>query len=319
MKHYLPSVIILLAMAASALAMPTMMTNVHGADPTAKNHEALIKELKLTDKDAKPVRQVLTEYRKDLALWAAKNGPEMAACQAQMKKYHQMRDPKVLIAVKAAMKRLSELSKEQVAKREAMLVKLKSVMTKEQFAIAADKLRPRKAPRGMGYQDRFHLLGKMNLTKEQLAKIRFTAEEAMKPPADGSPRKGDPMQLAWKEIVDKILTEENRTQLKVLKQKSEHRKMVLGILKSVKLTPEQSKKIDALWDKAYAEAGKKPKNKFSIYQAAQIEAIDKILTEVQRKHIAEMKKNPHAGGMRTKRPTAPISMPPVRVHVEEKK
>jgi hypothetical protein len=310
MKHYLPSVIILLAMAASAMAMPTMKSNIHGASPTAKNHEALIKDLKLTDKEAKPVRQVLTEYRKDLALWAAKNGPEMAACQAQMKKYHQMRDPKVLIAVKAAMKRLGELSKEQVDKREAMLVKLKGVMTKEKFAIAADRLRPRKAPRGMGYQDRFHLLGKMNLTKEQLTKIRSTAEAAMKPPADGSPRKGDPMQLAWKEIVDKILTEENRTQLKGLKQKAEHRKMVLGILKRVKLTPEQSKKIDVLWDKTYANAAKSPKGKFAIYEAARGEAMEKILTEKQRKQIAELQKNPHAGGMRTKTPTIP--MPPVR-------
>ena len=106
------------------MAMPSMMPKANGANPTAKNHEKLIKDLKLTDKEAAPVRKILAEYRKDLALWAAKNGPEMAACQAQMKKYHRMRDPKVMAQIRTAMNRLSELSKEQVAKREEMLVKL---------------------------------------------------------------------------------------------------------------------------------------------------------------------------------------------------
>ena len=319
MKNYLPISIILIVMVASATAMPTMKFGVQGAEPTAKNHEKLIKNLKLTDKEAQPVRNILAEYRKDLAQWAAKNGPEMAACQAQMKKYHQMRDPKVMVAIRAAMKRLGELSKEQVDKREAMLVKLKGVMTKEQFAQAADALRPRRRPRGQGFQERFHLLGKMKLTKEQLTKIKAAAEGAMKPPADGSPRKGDPMQLAWKKIVDEILTKENREELQVLMQKTGHRKMVLGILKMVKLTPEQSKKVDDLWDKAYKDAKKNPKNKFDIYKSARGQVVDKVLTEEQRKQIAKMERNPHSGGMGTRKMPMPIPMPPARVHVEDQK
>jgi len=296
-------------MTASAAAMPTMAPRATGADPTAKNHEKLIKDLKLTDKEAEPVRKILAEYRKDLAQWAGKNGPEIAACQKTMKKYHQMRDPKVMAEIRTAMKRLGELSKEQVDMREAMLVKLKGAMTREKYAYAADALRPRKKPRGQGYQERFHLLGKMNLTKEQLAKIKSLAETAMKPPADGSPRKGDPMQDAWKKIVDEVLTAENRKQLQQLMQKAGHRKMVLGILNSVKLTPEQSKKVNDLWEKAYANAAKAPKSKFNIYQAARAEAIEKILTEEQRKQILKMQSSPHGGTMGSK---APIPMPPVR-------
>ena len=318
MKNYLPIAIILIVMAASATAMPTMKFGAQGAEPTAKNHEKLIADLKLTKKEAEPVRKILAEYRKDLAQWAAKNGPEMAACQAQMKKYHQMRDPKVMVAIRAAMKRLGELSKERVGKREAMLVKLKGVMTKEQFAHAADALRPRRSPRGQGFQERFHLLGKMKLTKEQLTKIKATAEAAMKPPADGSPRKGNPMELAWKKIVDDILTKENREELQVLTQKAAHRKMVLGILKSVRLTPEQSKKVDALWDKAYEDAKKSPKSKFDIYKSARAQAMDKILTEEQRKQLAKMENNPHRGGMGIKNMPKPIPMPPAHAHTPEK-
>ena len=296
-----------------------MKFGARGADPTAKNHEKLIADLKLTKKEAEPVRKILAEYRKDLAQWAAKNGPEIAACQAQMKKYHQMRDPKVMAAIRVAMKRLAELGKEQVGKREAMLVKLKGVLTREQYAQAADVLRPRQRPRGQGFQDRFHLLGQMKLTKEQLTRTKAIAEAAMKPPADGSPRKGNPMQLAWDKIVDKVLTAENRKELGVLMQKAGHRKMVLGILKSVKLTSEQSKKVDAIWEKAYEDAGKNPKSKFNIYQQARAQAIEKVLTEEQRKQIMKMQKSPHGGGMGTRKMPMPIPMPPARVHVEEKK
>jgi len=319
MKTYLPSSIILIVMAASAMAMPTMKSGGLGAGPTVKNHEKLIAKLKLTEKEAEPVRKILAEYRKGLAQWAAKHGPEMVACQAQMKKYHQMRNPKVMVAIRAAMKRLGELSKERVDKREAMLVKLKGVMTKEQFAQAADALRPRQGPRGRGFQERFHLMGKMNLTKEQLTKIRTTAEAAMKPPADGSPRKGNPMELAWKKIVAEILTKENRKELEHLTRKAAHRKMVLGILKTVRLTPEQSKKVDAIWDKAYEDAKKSPRSKFDIYKSARTQALDKILTEEQRKQIENMERNPHRGRMGIKNMPKPIPMPPAHTHSKEKK
>jgi len=160
-------------MSASATAMPPMMSGGGSTGPSAKAHEKLIAKLKLTKKEAEPVRKILSDYREDLVQWAVKHGPEMAACRAQMKKYHQMRDRKVMIAIRAAMKRLGELSKEQVGMREAMIAKLKGVMTKEKFAYAADGLRPRPRPRprGQKIQEKFALLGKVKLTKEQLAKI----------------------------------------------------------------------------------------------------------------------------------------------------
>jgi hypothetical protein len=308
MKTYITSSIILILTAASAMAMPTMMPRATGADPTAKNHEKLIKDLKLTDAEAEPTRKILADYRKDLAEWAAKNGPEIAACQANMKKYHQMRDAKVVAAIRKSMKRLGELNKEQVDKREAMLVKLKGVLPKEKYAQAADALRPRKRPRGQGFQERFHQLGKMKLTDGQLAKIKSLTEAAMKPTPDGSPRKGSPMQEAWKKIVDEVLTADNRTQLQDLMRKSGHRKMVLGVLNSVKLTADQSKQVNALWDKAYASAKSHPKSKFDIYRGARSHAIDKILTAEQRKFLMKMQAKPHGGSMGSK---MPIPMPPV--------
>lgn len=74
LKKHLPSSIILIIMAASATAMPTMKSGDGGAAPTAKNHEKLISNLKLTDKEAQPARKILVEYRKDPARWAAKHG-----------------------------------------------------------------------------------------------------------------------------------------------------------------------------------------------------------------------------------------------------
>ncbi|MDP6360963.1 MAG: hypothetical protein QF473_37975 [Planctomycetota bacterium] len=306
-------------MAASATANPTMMSGGRSTGPSAKAHEKLIAKLKLTKKEAEPVRKILSDYRKDLVQWAVKHGPEMAACRAQMKKYHQMRDRKVMIAIRAAMKRLGELSKEQVSMREAMIAKLKGVMTKEKFAYAADGLRPRPRPRGQKIQERFALLGKLKLTKEQLARIRAVSEAEMKPPADGSPRKANPMELAWKKIDSGILTKENRKELQGLVKKAGHRDMVLGILKRVKLTPEQLKKVNDLWDKAYEDAKKNPKKKFIIYENAQNLAVEKVLTEEQRKQMAKMERSPHGGKMGTKMPGPKITMPPARPHVKEKK
>lgn len=318
MKNYLLSSIILIVMAVSATAMPPMMSGGGSTQPTAKAHEKLIAKLKLTKKEAEPVRKVLSDYRKDLVQWAVKHGPEMAACRAQMKKYHQMRDRKVMIAIRAAMKRLGELSKEQVGMREAMIAKLKGVMTKEKFAYAADGLRPRPSPRGKNIQEKFMLLGQMKLTKEQLAKIRAASEAEMKPPADGSPRKTNPMELAWKKIDSEILTKENQKELQGLIKKEGHRKMVLGVLTGLRLTPEQSKKVDTLWDKAYEDAKKNPKKKFIIYENAQKQVLEKILTEEQRKQMEKMEKSPHGGKMGTKM-KMPIKIPDTHTHPKEKK
>ena len=57
-----------------------------------------------------------------------------------------------------------------------MLVKLKGVMTREQFAIAADKLRPFPPHQTQGFREKFGLLGGLNLTKEQLDKIQATSK-----------------------------------------------------------------------------------------------------------------------------------------------
>ncbi|MDP6544019.1 MAG: hypothetical protein QGH60_08520 [Phycisphaerae bacterium] len=317
MKNYLLSLIILIVMAASATAMPTMKSAGGNTEPTAKNHEKLIADLKLSKKEAEPVRKILSEYRKDLVQWAVKHGPEMVACRAQMKKYHQMRDPKVMKAIRAAMKRLGELSKERVGIREAMIVKLKGVMTREQFAIAADALRPFLRTQTQGFREKFSLLGGVNLTKEQLEKIRATSAAEMKPPPDGSPRKGNPMELAWNKIVKEVLTKENHKELADLIKKSAHQKMVMDFVKSVRLTPEQTKKISTVWDKAYADAKKSPKSKFDIYNAARTEAMEKILTKKQLKQIEAREKNPHGGKMGTKVPGIP--MPPARPHTPKKK
>jgi hypothetical protein len=77
----------------------------------------------------------------------------------------------------------------------------------------------------------------------------------------------------------------------------------------MKLTPEQSKKVDDLWDKSYADAQKNPKSKFNIYRAARSNAIEKILTEEQRKQVMKMQSNPHGGKMGSK---TTIPMPPIR-------
>jgi hypothetical protein len=335
MKTYLPSLLILTVMAASAAAMPpgmkpasgssmmSMKMGSMGAAPTAKSHEKLIADLKLTDKETEPVRKILAQYRKELAKWAAKNGPELAACQASMKKYHKMRDPKVMVEIRKAMARQAELKKEKTDMREAMLVKLKGAMTKEQFAQAAGALRPLRAPRGKGFQERYHVLGKMGFSKEKMDRVIAITKEAMKPPADGSPRKGNPMDEAWTKILKEVMTEKDREKFKDLEVKAKRRKMVLGFLDRIELTEEQSKQVDAIWDKAHEDAKKAPKTgQFEIYRKAMTDITEKVITKEQKDQLSKKPSGRPSGGMMGHKPKPkpkPIKIPDGHTHAKDKK
>ena len=279
-------------------------------------HQRLVAELKLTDAQDKPVREALAAYRRDDAAWLARNAPEVQRLREQMGKYHTARDAETIKAVKAAMGRLAKLKQEQAAIQTALLDRLKALLAEQQFAQARAAIAPRTKPRTPS--NKFHYLGKLGLTKDQLAKIKTIMEEA-RPAAGKPPAMGDLMKVAWARIVKEVLAEKDRVQLVGLIREASHRRMVMAMFGNVQLTKEQAVKIDSIWAKAYQAAAKEPGKRFDIYSAAQQEAIRNVLTNAQREQLPKAQaRNPIPMGHPPRHPTTapartprPPPLPPV--------
>ncbi len=284
------------------------------ANPLQQTHEKLAASLKLTDAKDKPGREALADFRRGRAAWLETNGPEIKRLQKQLGKYHQARDAKAAKAAKDAMARLGKLRAERTMLQRTLMGRLKKLLTAEQYAKADAGLNPastRKAP-----PNRFHYLGQLGLTKKQLAQTKAIMENARKEAASAkgpmSPR-NNPMGKAWAKIVTEVLTERDRVKLADLIRRASHRRMVMAMFGRVGLTGEQSAKIDAIWEAAYAKAKKEPKKKFEIYSAAQGEAIEKVLTPEQRKKLPRRNR-----GMMPRRPTSAPARPTGKGHFPEK-
>ena len=271
-------------------------------------HRRLVAELKLTDSQDRPVREALAAYRRDNAAWLEKNGPEVMRLRKQMGKFHATRDPETVKAVKAAMVEFTKLEREQAAIKKTLLARLKELLTEEQFAKAQAVIDP--APKRPAPTSKFHHLGRLGLTKEQLAKIKTIMAEA-RPAAGKPPAMGDPMNTAWNKIVIEVLTDKDRVGLAGLIKEASHRKMVMAMFGNVQLTREQAARIDAIWAKAFKDASKTPDKRFEIYSAAQQLAIKDVLTDAQRAQLPTgHTKNPIPMGHPPRQPTtAPARTP----------
>ena len=261
-----------------------------------KLHTNLMAALALPKEKETPVREALAAYRAELAAWSAKNLPEIARLRERMGKYHAAKDAKTMADVKAAMGELNKLLAGRQAMDQALLDRLRKLLTDEQFAKAEAMLNP--PPAQEAPTNKFHYLGRLGLTPEQLEKMKTIVEAARKdapPPHAGGPRR-DPMEGAWNRIVKEVLTEKDRARLTDVMREDAHRRMVMAMFKEVRLTPEQTEKIEAIWQKAYKQAGERPQERFQIYSQAQDEAVEKVLTTEQREELSRLRrpaKPPH--------------------------
>jgi hypothetical protein len=260
----------------------------------AELHERVIKELRLTDQQDGPVRQILEKYRGEEAAWMAKNASELAFLQQQMKLAHRSEDPKAVAAAQVALVRSKQLQAEQKSRNASLIIQLQGILTKEQFGKAWDMLFPRR--RAQGSTPPFHALGQLGLNEEQkgrIEKIMTQARAAASAPAVAAT---DPMQDAWDRIVKEVLTDQNRKQMDDMRRQAARRQMVLAILGNLKITDEQQKKVDRIWAEADRKAQVKGADLQVVYTDAQDRIVQDVLTPEQRKQLQDQR-TPKGGFM----------------------
>lgn len=281
----------------TALSMPPAMGRPAGRGRPAKvdmaeSHKELVGLLKLTDKQAPVVEKILADYRKDVEVWEKKIAPEAERLNRQTKMFHRTNSAKAMRAVKAAVMRLGQIRAQGKKKHDAMVEKLKGVLTKEQMATVSEFFSPRRA---IGASpSKFHLISQLGLTGPQKAKLKTIMAELRAAEATAKPKaKAIAQRKAWSRIITEILTEANQQKLRDLMQEASFRRMSGAMLGNIELTTGQIERIDLIWKAAHKKAVADPKQKFTIYGAAQGEIVAKVLTDSQRKQMRSRR----GGGM----------------------
>jgi Spy/CpxP family protein refolding chaperone len=267
-------------------------TNV-AEDRVKETHGRLVKELGLSGKPAAELHKVLVAYRQDMVAWINKNGPEMTKLRRQIRMAHIGGKVGANKEVLAAVERLRKLQIEQKAKADGLYVRFKSVLTDEQIAQARRIINP--PPRTQAGAS-LHLLQRLTLTKEQKARIDVILKAARIAAADPK-TKGNPMQMAWERIVTNVLTEKDRLKLEEVK-KASRRRVVRAMLGGVDLTEAQYVKIEAIWDDAGKKVAANPAAKAAIYQRANQDIVEKVLTPEQRKQMKARRPMGHGSAPR---------------------
>lgn len=278
-----------------AMAFPRSAAGAKAAAPTTRPKDPLkemygrvMQELDLPADKAPKVQKILDDNYKTLTEWVAKVNPEVDKLRAQMKVIHDSTNPKAIEQVKAAMARYRELQAEMKEIRTSVFEPLGKLLSAEQLAAAKTILlpqpKPKPRPRTPMPDNPFHLLAKVDLTKEQSSKIAKIMESRNAKEKDPA-AKAEPMAALWDRIVKEVLTDEQRTQLEAARVEAAHRRMALAILGGLTLTAEQMDKVDAIWKEAYAAAAKKPAARIDIYSTALDKITDEVLTDAQRKQL----------------------------------
>lgn len=261
----------------------------HGAEgaelspeDVASIHEEVIAALDLPDAQQQQLREIFAAYRADVAAWMADHEAEATELRAVLKKFHGPQEDSTGADIQMAMVRLGQLQAERNAKDAALLERLGEVLTPEQLVTAESVLYPVPPAWAKTTVNRFHLLTEMGLTEEQLAEVKAIMDEATEAMESADPTtSGEIMQVAWKRIIDDVLTPENHEQMRDMIRKVEHQRMVVASFAQLRLTGEQSDRIGEIWNRAYAEAIANPDRKYDIYFAAQQDIRENVLTSSQ--------------------------------------
>jgi Spy/CpxP family protein refolding chaperone len=201
-----------------------------GAQRGKARQEQLIKELKLTDKQDAPVRQILETFWADMGNWQRENGPTLRELQKTLgssrgqgrqgkgkKPPADASEPKAKPdEIEAARAKLAELTKQRREKIGNVLAQLKEHLTDEQMAVVRKSLGGGQRPQGA---QGMAALKRLELDKDQQAKVREIMKAARES-GDGNDKaaRGKAMRQAWKKIVEEVLTDAQREQLKQLKK-----------------------------------------------------------------------------------------------------
>lgn len=258
-------------------------------DPMKAFHERVIEALKLDAKQDAPVRKLFADYRAEMTAWMRAKGPQIRQLQQQVKVMGRVKNPKAAAAARAAVRKLRSLDSEQRMKTGKLVVGLMGVLTKEQTGKVQALLNLK--PRSGAAPTKFHYLGQLGLTAEQKAKIKPIMAEARlaREEVGHNKAKGDPMTKAWERIVKEVLTDKSRKKLAEL-EKAVRMRVARSMLRGVKVSDEQWKKIDAIWKVAYQKAEENPTARHAIYQQAQQQVATKVLTAAQRKALQERRR-----------------------------
>lgn len=263
-------------------------------------HDRILKEVEPTEKQVEPLKKILNAHRKEMAAWMGKAKPEAAKLQQQVQRFRTDKGPEAAMAAKAAMARLDELRAEQKKLTNGLLAKLSGVLDEKQVAQAREIIDP--APPAPRRMIPFHLLGKLDLTTEQIAQAEKLITEARTAGKGKSPVETDDLlQKAWDGIGKDVLTDKQRKTLDEI-QTASQRRVVRAMLGGIDLTDEQYEQIAAIWKSAQAKAEKDPRSRMDIHQRANQQVIENVLTPEQQKQVQSGRKwhgggeNPHHKG-----------------------
>ncbi len=272
-------------------------------------HQQLLNELALTMTTEQKIHvsAILATHEQNVAQWSAINGPKLVQLEAIIGTYHGPRAEGSEKDIKAARNESFKLETERRDMDTQLLANMRAALSEQQFAQAKEILNPTPPPWAMGPTNKFHFLGQLSLTEQQLGTIKAImaeAKESLETPS-GAPMAGaGAMEAAWERIVNEALTDENRALLGDLMQRDRDQRMVLASFTAeMRLSAVQTANIMTIFDQAYA-AGKLADRgmKFSIYEAALDEITTNVLNDEQREQMGAtqgeaMGQMPPQGGM----------------------
>jgi len=266
------------------------------ADRGQQMYEKLIEELKLTEKQEAPVRQILTTHRQEMASWTQQNGPAMRELYMKLRGGRGRRgqegaEPAKTVTEaekKEASAKLRELQKKRAQLTENVLKQLKDHLTEEQMA-TAQRVLGRGQRRGPTLSPA--MLRRLYLTAEQQAKVKEIMAAAREAAKDKEGRgRAEAYRDAMQKIQKDVLTAEQRQKLEKMPSQAPQRRAG-GMFAGLDLTEQQQKKIReiqaSMREKVTAAEGREAKRE--VYQAMQKE-IQAVLTPEQLEKLQQRRR-----------------------------
>ena len=257
----------------------------------------LLAELKLTEKQEAPVKQIFETRRQEMATWLQQNGPAMLELMGKLRGGRGREGAEGGEAAKtptdeerkAAAEKLREIQKQRAQIDENLLKQLKDHLTEEQMAIVRKQLGQRA---GQTAVPGLRALAQLGLDDAQRQKVReilsASRESAKDKDAAG---KAEASKEAWAKIEKDVLTDEQRKKFQEIQSQGPDvggRGGSAGMFSGLDLTDEQKTRlqdIQAEMRKKSSEADT-PEARREAMRAAR-EKMNEVLTPEQREKLRQ--------------------------------
>ena len=281
--------------------------------------DRIVEALKLTEKQAAPVRQILETSQQDMGQWMRDNGPALRELQTKLRGGRTRRGegekPAEPAAGSAERKEAAEkyqaIMKQRTEKAENALKQLDEHLTEEQMVIARRYLTGRSPSTGARMS--FGALRELGLSEQQQTKVREIMQGAREGGGDKEPAaRAQAYRDAWDKVVKEVLTPEQQGKLKEVQQRGPEagrttRGATGGMYAGLDLSDKQQQQISEIMAgvRKRMEGTEGRDARREAYMAAQQE-IRKVLTPEQieklDKRREEMRqRGGQRGGQRTNR------------------